>query len=226
MKHLNDNIVCAIDIMTSGNLPGFHDLVEISVVPTRGLEIDKSIMPFNMHIIPKRPENLTKLKGAVLKQYENHAVDPYTAMSMFEYWYEKLNLRHNKRIIPLSWAWQTKAPFLIDWCCSSDEGEPYFYDHFDKIIFRDLLVVANYWNDFAYCKSEHFPFTKQRLHFVAQKLGVPWTRPSTTLTRCFTIIETYKKFMQLKLPAGIDLPFNFPAQIDYSLDSEDSELDE
>lgn len=230
MKNLNDNILCAVDIATTGLLPFFHDVIEISIVPMHGLKPDKTLMPFNMYIQPRRPENLTQptrqLRNTVLRQHLAGATDPYTAMTVFEQWYERLQLRPNKRIVPLSFAWHTKAPFLMDWMCSSDDGDPYFYDHFHKIDHRDLLTIMGYWNDFAHCKSEHFPFTKQRLHFVAQKMGVQWVRPSTTLSRCFTMIESYQKLMELKLPAGIDLPFNFPMPIDYSVEDEVDELDE
>lgn len=232
MKHLNDNVLCAIDIATTGKLPGFHDLIEVSIVPTHGFEINKKILPFNMTIMPKRPENLGSIniraRSLVIKQNTTGAIDPYTAVTMFEHWYKKLELRTRKHIVPLAFAWHLQAPFLIDWFSSSDEGDIYFYDYFDRLYHRDILAVANYWNDVAYCKSEHFPFTKQRLHLLAIKMGVPWVHPSTTLSRCFTIIEIYKKLMDLKLPAGIDLPFNYPIPIDYSRDDPDEvdELDE
>lgn len=225
MKHLNNNVICAVDIETTGNLPGFDDLVEISVIPLQGFNPDKSIMPFNIWMQPKRPENLKDIKRKFVKERSAQACDPYTAVTMFEHWYEKLQLKHNKRIIPLSFAWPEKMGFLMDWFDSSEEGEPYYYDYFDSLIYRDLLVLANYWNDVAHCRSIHYPFTKQRLHFMAQKMGVAWPRPSTTLSRCFTMIQIYNKLLQLRIKM-IDLPFNYPTPVEYFSEDEEYEPDE
>lgn len=220
MKHLNDNIICAIDIETTGPMPGFHDLVAISIVPTVGFKIDKRILPLDIYMRPRRPENYSPQarprRNTVISNYIQNGIDSYTAASVFDQWYEKLRLKEHKRILPLSYNWTHKAPFVMDWLSNDDDGRPYYFDAFDKVIVRDLSTMLQYWNDVACVQAEHFPFTKQRLHMLAEKLGVHWTRPSTPLSRCFAIIEVWQKLLQLYLPSGIDLPFKYAKQIDYS----------
>ena len=228
MKHLNSNVICAIDIETTGKMPGFHELIELSIVPLQGFKPDKSILPLTLFIQPLKPY---KTRSVLLRDRMTNAIETTSAAFIFEKWYEKLNLKAHKRILPLSFAWHRKMPFIMEWL-THDKGDPYYYDFFDPLIVRDLVVLLQYWNDIAFKISEHYPFTKQRLAFLAQKLGVPVVRPSTTLSRCLMMIEIYRKFTELKINI-IDLPFNYPTPIDYSLPglhpsnlpSEEDELD-
>ena len=61
MLHLNGNILAAIDVETTGLVPGFNDIVQICVLP---LDADikplkmPGLTPFYMDLQPKRPENV------------------------------------------------------------------------------------------------------------------------------------------------------------------------
>ena len=141
---------------------------------------------------------------------------------MFEKWYEKLELRSRKRIIPLAFRWYFQVPFLLKWLYD-DEKTPFLYDFINPKFVRDISTLSHYWNDIAYRRSEYCHFTKHRLVFLSYVLEVEHRTPRSALSRCFEIIDLYEKLTTLYSPTGVDLPLRYPNPIDYSVYEQDQE---
>ena len=214
MQHLNGNRLVALEINTTGNMPFFHDLVEISAVAmTEGLEPDKTIMPFSMRMQTKR-------KNGNHAEYAKE-VDPEDAAHMFEKWYEKLGLRGSKRIIPVAVHWQNKTPFLFDWLGNGMDGTAFYFDFFHEKQVRDLCTISAYWNDLASTNSEFYPFPKDYLSNYARRFGIDYRRPVTTLTKALTIINVFEKLADTRLNTGIQLRLDFPRSDYYDTEEEE-----
>jgi DNA polymerase III epsilon subunit-like protein len=57
MVHLNGNLLCAVDVETTGIIPGFHDLIQVAALPLNAdLEPLKTVPPFYMNLKPEYPE--------------------------------------------------------------------------------------------------------------------------------------------------------------------------
>lgn len=224
MKYINNNRFCVVDISTSGEIPGFHDLIEICILPVLpGFVPDKTLLPYQAHVRPRRPRNASKPVG-YLEEMRKYALDSYDVAGTFERWYEKLNLRHNKRIFPISWNWSAKQPFVMDWLSHSDLGESFYYDFFDKFRHIDLVTLPLYWNEVLGNNGDRCVFTRQVLTNLCTRFGIEWTKPLTAQTRCFLMLEVYRKFTEVLLPSGNPLPLKEITPINYSLHSQtDSE---
>jgi len=219
MIHLNNNILCVIDAKTSGKRPCYHDIIELCIMPV-GADFlpDHTILPFHMHIQPKRPENIEWINSDSCNMEKNKkfAIDPWTVQELFEQWYEKLDLLEFKRIQPLAYDWPKQRMFIQDWFGYSEKEIPFFYDFFDPFRFRDLVSTAIYFNDLAYYNVEPYPIQKNNFAYVCNRLNVIQRIPKDCLSRCFAILECWKKLAAMKMRSGFDLDLHQPAIVDYS----------
>lgn len=222
MKHTNDNIICVVDTRMSGRRPAYHDIIEICVLPvTIGFLPDKRILPFHMYMSPKRPENMdwekfNRAEAFYIKQHMNITVDPWNCQELFEQWYEKLGLRDRKRIQPLAYDWARQRMFIQDWFGYAEDDSSFFYDFFDPFRYRDLATVALYFNDLAWCNGEPYPIQKQNYAYICNRLNVVQREPRSCMSRCFDILECWKKLSYMRLPTGFELDLRLPVEIDYS----------
>lgn len=215
-EHLNGHKFVAIDIATTGNMPCFHDLVEIAAVALKPSgQIDKTIMPFQQRMQAKR-------KNGNYLEYAKE-VDAHAANWAFERWFEKLGLKPGKGIIPVAASWQNQIPFLFDWFGNATDGTSFYYDFFHPKQARDLCTITSYWNDLGASNNEYFPFPKDYLPNYVRRFGLDWRKPETPLTRALSTAEVFEKLLDTRLNAGIQLRLDFPAQQYYDQDDPDDE---
>lgn len=195
MQHLNGNLLCAIDIETTGITPGKHDLIQIAILPLDSqIKPLKSASPFYMELMPKRPENIekdaTKVHRINLAELMQRAICPWKASEYFEEWFQKLGLPFQKRLAPLAQNWPFDRSFIIDWL-----GETSFSDFFDGR-FRDTMTAALYLNDRADFRSEKIPYPKVNLTYLCSQLGVNNDRAHDALQDCLATAECYRRMLQ------------------------------
>lgn len=219
MKHINHNKLCTIAFKTTGPIPGFHDLIELAVIPMSGFGMDKNLMPFNMRMQPQRPQN-AKLSKNQLAEYMM-ARPPWDVVSIFERWYARLDLRTRKRIIPIGFDLHTLWPFLMDIFMWSDTGENFAEDFFDFSQARSLETLSHTWNDAAWRLNEPYPFQKHNPTYVAYRLGHLYEQNRDALQTARLYGEIWKRYCKVKMPAGVPLEINYPSEIDYSVYSEE-----
>lgn len=188
MRHLNGDLLCAIAINTSGPKPFHHDLIEIGLIPVElDYKVHSRIPPVQYYIKPGRIHNIEKIHNTqkLISKCMATGLDYYESTEYFLKWFESLELRFGKRIMPLSYRYQEVAPFLMDWLQSD-------YSRIFSENVRDICSVALTANDRAALKGIDFPYPKYDLGYIRSRTGVSGVSSEDTLETAYQILETYK----------------------------------
>jgi DNA polymerase III epsilon subunit-like protein len=192
--HLNGNLLCAVDTETTGLVAGFHDIIQISVIPlTPALE---PIQPFfTTRLQPKRPQNFddasTTAHKITLQEATEFGIDPWTAVELFDEWFNSLKLPERKKIVPLGHNFPFDRDFIKDFL-----GGILNYDHVFRSDFRDTMHTALFLNDLADYRSEPIPFPKVNLKYLCSQLGVAHENAHDAFADCVACVEVYKKLLK------------------------------
>ena len=89
MKHLNGNLLCAVDIETTGLVAGVHDIIEVAIIPLdHNLEPKTGFRIFDAMLQPLRPEkaepSALRSNGISLKEAQERGVNPHRAAEYLE----------------------------------------------------------------------------------------------------------------------------------------------
>lgn len=187
----NGNLLAAVDIKTTGDKAGFHDLVEIAILPlTSDIKIEKKYLPFAPILQPKRPQNyindLRYKKRVWVANAQVVGLDAYLGGDLLEEWFKKLDLPQNKKIIPLSYDWPAKRAFMIDWL-----GQRNFEGIFDYR-YRDILSTTLFCNDRAEFVSTQIPYPKVDIGYLCSQSKVERTVANDAVADCVVIAEVYR----------------------------------
>ena len=196
MTHLNGNLLCAIDVETTGFNAGYHDLVQVCVLPLDSkMQPLKSVIPFYLLLQPKRPENAEpealRVNGLDLATLQVDGIEAYKACELFEEWFEKLELAPFKKIAPLGQNYMFDRSFLIEWL------GPKSYSDFFSYHVRDTIAAAYYINDRADFHNEPIPFPKVNLGYLASSLKVEHDRAHDAMSDCVVTAEVYRRMMNV-----------------------------
>jgi hypothetical protein len=193
MHHLNGNIMCAIDIETTGSVVGTHDIWQIAVVPLDSfykpifspLPFTTILRPHNKEESERKYVSQENLSRAVLR-----GNDPYKAGDVFEKWFINLNLPDGKKIMPLAHDWCFKKPFIENWLFTG------LYRSFFHDWYRDLIPVSLYANDSAEDSIEQVPYPKSLFSFLMARLQVEWKENADCMAHCVALAEGYKRALR------------------------------
>lgn len=176
LVHVNNNIICAMDIETTGRDPERHEIIHIACVPLdNNLEIRRDLPIFEAKIAPKRLDTIEldalDVSKSRLQDIIDTGIDSMAASDLFESYFERLRLPKDKRIIPLGHNIAAfDLAFLRSWL-----GYTSFACCFNGLT-RDTLQVANYINDVCDFHGNPTPFPKLRLADVAHVLNIDTSR--------------------------------------------------
>jgi len=200
MVHWNGNQLCAIDTETTGLVAGYHDLIQICILPLdSNIKPRKDVMPFYIEMIPYYPERadpqamrVNRLNFAIIGQ-RGH--DPDKAKDLLEEWVDKLGLpytkyNNRKQIIPLGQNYSFDEGFMKAWLGSETYNSIFHYDA------RDTKRVATYLNDRAAMHAEDVPFNKTKLSWLAGKLNISHDNAHDALADCITTAAVYRRLLQ------------------------------
>jgi len=200
MIHWNGNQLCVIDCETTGLEPGWHDLIQICILPLdSNIRPRRDVMPFYIEMIPENPERadpkamqINRLDFAIIGQ-RGH--DQEKAKDLLADWIDKLKLPmtkyHNrKKILPLGQNYGFDKGFIKAWLGVETYND---YFHYGE---RDTKAIANYLNDRAAMHVEKVPFSKTSLTWLANKLNVPHEKAHDALADCVTTAKVYQRFLQ------------------------------
>jgi len=217
MKHFNNHRPCVVLTKRNGSNPIADDLVEVVFIPlTDGLRQSefKEICAMTL-----RPRKQGKLHRAEYEHAMKYGLDPITAMELFDKWYNNLQLRFNKRILPITYNWPAQYGFLQEWIGYDSENQPIIGDYIADL-YRDILPISLYWSELADLNDLVPPFHTPALTRIGTRLGVIKPKSKSLLDRAFFLLETYDRLMSLRVDA-VDLPMAYPSEIDYSLSKEE-----
>lgn len=197
LMNLNGHVLCCIDFETTGLTAGYHDAIEVAIVPVGSdLRPSKRVLPFVTLLRPKDryPDSWTEGAARVHKigreELIIHGSDPFDAADRFVAWVQKLGLGPNKKIAPLAYNWPFDSGFLRDWLC------PQTFDMWIWHRYRDAMPLILALNDKAeWTGKDIIPFPQTGLQDVRKRLNIPETQAHRALGDALVTIEVYRELM-------------------------------
>jgi DNA polymerase III epsilon subunit-like protein len=203
MVHLNGNLLCAVDVETTGIIPGFHDLIQVAALPLNAdLEPLTTVPPFYMNLKPEYPERADyrakKVTGLSMADLILTGVEKYRAADLFVEWFDRLNMPTSgtvgKKIMPLWSNGGFDKSFLLEWL--GKETYNYIF-HFHE---RDTQSIALFLNDRVYMHGEKQPFPKVGVSYLSSCFDIVNEHAHDALSDCLTTAHIYKRLMTMYTP--------------------------
>lgn len=196
--HLNGNLLAAVDFETTGRQPGYHEIIQIAVVPLDAeIRPLKDVRPFYTNIKPKYPERIEKgaftTHGIPLEDLLLYAPESERVADLLIEWFDRLELPQRKVLIPLVQNWAFESGFLKAWL-GVDLVDRIFHSHA-----HDPMLAAVFLNTRAAWNNEEIPFNKVGLGSLCNKLGVVNERAHNALADCLATAEVYRRLLTFNL---------------------------
>lgn len=198
LLNLEDNLLVAIDLETTGLRAGWHEIIQIAIVPLdSNLKPFKEISPFYSNLRPLHPERASSRAGSIhglsLKELVKIAPHPDCISELLHSWFENLNLPAKNILIPLAHNWAFESAFLTAWLGVEGKSE-LFHAHA-----RDSMILSIGINDRAAMKGEPIPFRSVGLAAMCKNLRVINVNPHDALSDCLAEAEVYRKLIKFEL---------------------------
>lgn len=199
LQNLNGNLLCSIDLETTGERPGYHDIIEVAVIPLDGeAKPCKDRLPFLMNLAPLRPENASEDAMRVNKtricEAVTRGIDPFVAADRFVEWFDTLKLGYNKRIAPLGCNYPFDKSFLLEWLGYKTYDLCFYPCH------RDVQTAAIFMNDMAGWRGQDFYYPKVNLSYLCTHLKIQRYQSHTAVDDARVTAEIYRRMVQRFLP--------------------------
>jgi hypothetical protein len=199
LMNLNGGLLCACEILTSGNVPRFHDLIQICLLPLNAdFKPNKKCLPFYCDLKPRRKDNIDfdNLPKRVTRQqiYDItiKGADPDQAADLLQTWFDKFQLGYGKKIWILAYDWIAKRPFIEDWLQS-----PTQYNMIFDYRYRDPLPASLYCNDKAdFGAARKLPYAKVDFSYLCASVSADPDRSKDCLIKCLQLSELYTKMIK------------------------------
>lgn len=198
LVHLNGNLMAAVDLETTGTRAGYHEPIQIAVVPLDSdLRPLDGVNPFYTNIKPLFPERAEagagRVHGLNLDELVKHAPEPGRVADLLYEWWERLDLPFEKTLVPLAHNWAFESSFLKAWL-GVDLAQKLFHSHA-----RDSMLYALSINDKAVFAGESVPFARVGLTSMCKKFGVINANPHDALCDSLAEAEVYRALLHMNL---------------------------
>jgi DNA polymerase III epsilon subunit-like protein len=190
MKHHNFHMPVVVDVETTGDKAGYHDLIQIAVLP-----LDDEFNPskeheyFEMKLRPVHG-NIDPIASEVhrldMAKIMSEGVDADDAVDFFVRWYNRLDLPLNRRLMPIASNYVFDQGFVSAWLGHKLFNERFYYHY------RDTQSVALYLNDRAAMMNELIPYPAVGLNEIANRHGIENLKKHDALQDCITTAASYK----------------------------------
>lgn len=198
MPQANGNLVCAIDIETTGQNPNIHEICQIAVQPlTPDYKPHPVIDPFYTEVMPLRPEKASPVAMGVHGLSVNHLLEnaphPHEVKADFERWLEALELPFQRRIIMLAHNSKFENMFLI----------PFFGVEYHMEVFnantRDTMTTALSINDKAFEVGKEPPFERVNMSYLTRFFNIVNPKAHDALQDAIAAATLYKKLLNYEV---------------------------
>lgn len=192
LLNLNGNLLCAVDVETTGDDPEAYEIWQIAVLPLDSqLRPQSSILPFYTEL---RPENPDMYQSAAVSRERlalaaQRGLDRYFAADLFNEWFERLKLPLGKRISVLAQNWVYDRGFILNWL------GPAAVDRYFDARYRDTMSAALFCNDRADFTADQIQYPKVNLRYLAKTLRVENPNPHDALNDCVVTAEVYRRMV-------------------------------
>ena len=197
MLHLNSNLLCVVTAFYTGPDIYKDDLIQLCVVPVdHNFDVSKDIPIFTA--------NIKQVNYGVDRDFigqKSNKVDSIAGLGQemcdvldnFDMWFDGLQLKHGKKIMPLSYNYPLIRDFLIR------HMEVDIYNQYFTQDYRDLLPAALFCNDRSWFHSEDYAFNKVKLSYMGSTLNIPAPASADIFAQADAILKIYKTMMTMYL---------------------------
>jgi DNA polymerase III epsilon subunit-like protein len=194
LVHLNGNLMAAIDFETTGLEGGYHEIIQIGIVPLNAdLRPNTDLRPFYHNLAPKFPERSQAGAGQVhglnLENLMLHSPSSERVADLLVDWWHSLDLPEGKTLVPLGFNWEFETSHGKAWL-----GDALFNQLFHGHA-RDGMRLAISLNDRAAFAGEPVPFARVGLRGLCKYFGVTNENPHDALSDAFTEAEVYRSLL-------------------------------
>ena len=194
LQSLWGHTLCAVDVETTGTLPGWHEIIQIAVLPlNQHLEPDPEKKFFYMNIYPDHPERIsagaTRKHGITLESLEGCPTQDQ-AVELFHEWFQKLGLPFKKRVVPLCHNWAFERSMLIPWL-----GEDGFNELFQSTA-RDTMTLSSSIDDLYAWHGRKPPFGWVSLGNMCKRFDIELDNAHDALADCVATAKLYASIMR------------------------------
>jgi DNA polymerase-3 subunit epsilon len=185
MKHLRGNTVVSVDVETTGTQPGFHEIVQIAVVPLKDFEPCGE--PFYTNIQPSFPHRADPASIAIhglTPEVLEDAPDQMRASDLFAEWASQ----YSGKLIPLAHSYTFEYGFLKAWLGSQFSSTFHYHP-------RDAMGLALALNDLAAIAGREPPFPSVSLANLCKQFGIENQKAHDAFSDAIAEAKLYKKML-------------------------------
>ena len=194
LPNLYGNPFAVVDVETTGRIGGYHEIIQIAIVPmTIDLEV-APVQPFYHNLAPDFPERADSRAGVVHGlNLDELIVNAPTQDRVLEYlleWFSALPLGHTRRLTPIAHNWGFERSFLTPWL-GPDLMNTIFHPHP-----RDTMIWALMLNDRASMMGKEIPFPRVGLSAMCRQFGIPLDNAHDALADCVATGQLHAAMMR------------------------------
>lgn len=194
--HLNGHIFAAVDVETTGGVAGFHEIIQIAVIPLKSdLSINDSVPPYEAFLRPEYPERseaqALAVSGLSLDDLIVRGMSQERAAEDFTRWFESLDLPHDRRLVGIAHNYPMESSFIGAWLGNA------LYDSIFHFHHRCTMALALSLNDKAFFRGLPKLFDKVGLNDICTKLGVVNKHRHNATADSIACAEAYRLLLNL-----------------------------
>jgi len=197
LVHLNGNLLASIDLETTGLQAGYHEPIQIAIVPLNSdIRPLEGVRPFYTTIRPDFPERQEKagyVHGLKIEDLILHAPEAGKVQDLLVEWWEALDLPFGKTLVPLAHNWAFEAKFLQAWL-GVELASTLFHGHA-----RDAMLFALSLNDKAAFMGLPAPFNRVGLGSLCKHFKINNLSPHDALCDAIAEAECYRAMLTMDL---------------------------
>ncbi len=188
---LNDNVLTALDVETTGRDPCRHEVIQIAIVT-----LDCHLEPgphFYTNIKPQYPDRMSPEAVAthgITNEDLASCPDRHQVADDLWDWFQELHLAPTKRLVPLCHNSQFDIPFV-----QSMLGMDLFYEIFGYPT-RDTQAAIVAMNDKAAFNGTAIPYDYVKLSYVCEKEGIKLDDAHDALADAIATARLYRRLLE------------------------------